>query len=191
MALFELGLFVDAHCQRWEKVIAPMGHAPEHAGAGLVIRGNDAWLRSLLIDGDWDFDNEFDEHQVPGSYVPPPTYRTGLGRRANQWSVGPACIWALAVVPGHYVLKALGDWSPWADDGYSLPYQVLVAAASLVMSALGLFLLYGICRHFARPSLAALAAAFLTLGTTIVYYNAVEVSMAHGLGSVVLSALVS
>jgi hypothetical protein len=188
--LFELGLFADSHYQRWHRVIVPLNQAPEHAGEGLVIRGDGlgyyAWLRSLLIDGDWDFSNEFDKHPVSGDWVPPPIYRTEIGRRANQWSVGPACIWALFVVPGHCILRASGE--PYPADGYSLPYQMLVAAASLTMSALGLFLLYGICRHYARPSRAALAAALMTLGSTLVYYNSVEVSIAHGLGAVALSA---
>src|SRR5437868_480389 len=123
--LLQIGLFVDAHLQRWERVIAPLGQAPENAGEGLVIRGNGlgyyAWLRSLLIDGDWDFSNEFDEHRIPGDWVPPPTYQTELGRRANQWSVGPACVWSLGVVPVHFILKLLGDNAPWAAHGYSLP----------------------------------------------------------------------
>jgi len=192
--VLELVLFVDCHYRRWQEVIAPLGQAPEKQGEGLVIRGNGlgyyAWLRSLLIDHDWNFDNEFDEHGVSGDYVPPRTYQTELGRRANQWSVGPASIWAVFVVPGHGVLKLLGDASPWAADGYSLPYQFLVGAATLTMSMIGLCLLYGICRQFARPSRAALAAAFLTLGSTLVYYGTVEVSMAHGVSAAVLAALV-
>jgi hypothetical protein len=73
-----------------------------------------------LIDGDWDFDNEFDGHNLYHQYVPPPGYRTALDRRANQWSVGPACVWASTVVPGHLVLRTLDGWiGPWAADGYS------------------------------------------------------------------------
>src|SRR5581483_794509 len=130
-ALVELLLCIDYHEQRWDTAVAVQGLPPEHAGEGLVIQWNGlgyyAWLRSLLIDGDWDFDNEFDEHNLYHQYVPPPTYRTPLDRRANQWSVGPACLWALTVVPGHWVLKALnGGFGPWAADGYSLPYQLLV-----------------------------------------------------------------
>ena len=192
--LFELCLFADSHYRRWEEVIAPLNQPAANQGEGLVIRGNGlgyyAWLRSLLIDHDWDFANEFDDHPVAGDYVPPASYKTELGRRANQWSVGPACIWAIFVVPGHYVLLALGDWSPWAADGYSLPYQLLVGAASLTTSYAGLLFLYHICLQYARPSRAALSAILLTLGSTLIYYGTIEVSMAHGIAAAVLAGFV-
>src|SRR5438270_708561 len=74
-------------------------------------------------------------------------------------------------------------------EGYSLPYQLLVGCGTLLASGLGLAFLYGICRQYARPARAALAAAFLTLGTTIVFYAAIDVSMAHGVGTMVVAAL--
>ncbi len=193
--LIELGLCAEYHERRWDTVIVNYPSPPGQAGEGLVIQWNGlgyyAWLRSLLIDHDWDFDNEFDEHNQHYHYVPPPSYRTPLGRRANQWSVGPACLWAVAVVPGHFILK-IGEGSPrsWAADGYSLPYQLLVGGTSLLLAFVGLGFLYGICRTQARPARAALVAALLTLGTTIVYFNAIEISLPHGLGTAVLAGLV-
>ncbi len=161
-------------------------------GEGLVIHDNGlgyyAWLRSLLIDCDWDFDNEFDEHATPNNYVPPPAYRTDLGRRANQWSIGPACVWAWIVVPSHFLLKMSG--LPWEANGYSLPYQLLVGATSLAISGVGLLFLYGVCRHHAGPRCAALTVTLVTLGSTIVYYGSVEVSMAHGFGTTTWAMLV-
>src|SRR5262249_42266047 len=159
------------------------------AGEGLVIRsdglGYYAWLRSLLLDGDWSFDNEFDEHNVLGDYLPPPEVRTPMGRRPNPWSVGPACVWAVLVSPGHLAVAALGDAG--LADGYALPYQLLVGGATLLASFAGLGFLYGIARHFAAPGPAALTAAFLTLGTGVVYYNTVEPAMAHGVGTAVVA----
>jgi hypothetical protein len=145
----------------------------------------------LLLDGDWSFDNEFDDHNVIGDFVPPPEPRTDRGRRPNQWSVGPACLWAVTVVPGHYCVTALqGVGFPWAADGYSLPYQLLVGGTTLLIAVLGLGFLYAACRFYAGPTPAALATAFLTLGTTIVFYSAIEVSMAHSVGPGVVAALV-
>jgi predicted esterase len=192
VAAVELGLFAECHYLRWQQYVRPLNQPPEVIGEGLVIHNNGlgyyAWLRSLLIDHDWDFDNEFDEHAVPGEYVPPPTYRTESGRRANQWSVGPACVWAWTIVPGHLLLRISG--LPWEPNGYSLPYQILVGITSLLVSWTGLLLLYGVCKHYARPQRAALAVALTTLGSTIVYYGAVEVTMAHGIGTAVLTALI-
>src|SRR5438876_1129122 len=97
--LVELTFFMDYHDRRWNEVVLPRTPSEEAAGEGLVIQCNGlgyyAWLRSPLIDGDWDFDNEFDEHNPLHNYVPPRTYRTPIDRRANQWSVGPACAWAV------------------------------------------------------------------------------------------------
>ena len=47
---------------------------------------------------------------------------------------------------------------------------------TLVVSVLGLGLLYATCRRYARAQRAALAAASLTLGTSIVFYSAIEVA---------------
>jgi Dolichyl-phosphate-mannose-protein mannosyltransferase len=193
--LVEVVLFTGYHVERWQKGLSRRNQPQIMRGEGLVIRsdglGYYAWLRSLLIDGDWCFDNEFDEHNPLGDYVPPITGRTAEGRRSNPWSVGPACVWALSVVPGHALMKAFGDFCPgWPADGYSLPYQLLVGTTTLVASFFGLILLYGICRRFADRDRAALAAAFLTLGSTVVYYSSIEVSMAHGVGTAVLALLV-
>jgi predicted esterase len=192
VALIELAICADYHERRWNTVLVSYPLPPEQAGEGLVIQWNGlgyyAWLRSLLIDHDWDFDNEFDEHNPHHYYVPPPSYRTPLDRRANQWSVGPACLWAITVVPGHFVLKAgEGSLGSWAADGYSLPYQLLVGGTSLLLVFMGLGFLYGISRTQARPARAALATMLLTLGTSIVYYNAFEISLPHGLGTAVLA----
>jgi hypothetical protein len=175
-------------------------HAPKdkpqlRAGYGVFITGDGlgyyAWLRSLLIDGDWSFDNEFDQYNPLHHGTPPRDNRTELGYRANPWSAGPACVWATTVVPGHLLVRYLHarGW-PWPADGYSLPYQVLVGATTLLVSFIGLGFLYGICLRFARPSRAALAAAFATLGSSLVVYNTIQPSMAHGIATAFLAGLV-
>jgi hypothetical protein len=195
VVLLQLFLFADYHWERWFKALAGRDQPPVQLGEGLVIRcdglGYYAWLRSLLIDSDWSFDNEFDEHNPLGDCVPPASRRTDTGRRPNPWSVGPACLWSIVVVPGHVILSCLEDWGlPWPADGYSLPYQLMVGISTLALSLLGLAFLYNICRKFAAPERAALAAAFLVLSTTIVYYSTIEGSMAHGTGTAVVAALV-
>jgi hypothetical protein len=192
--LAEIALFASFYRER-AKVLRRLDLPATRKGEGLVIAsdglGYYAWLRSLLIDGDWTFDDEFDDHNPLGDFVPARQPRTDAGRRPNPWSVGPACAWAITIVPLHATLVALasrsGDPSP---DGYELAYQGAVGLTSLGASLVGLLLLYGICRHFAPADRAALAAAVMTLGTTVVYYSAIEVSMAHGLGTAAVAALV-
>jgi hypothetical protein len=188
--LVELLVFTTSCWERWRKALGRSA-----TGRGLVIRcdglGYYAWLRSLLIDGDWSFDDEFDRDNPLHDYVPPPDRRTALDRRANPWSVGPACVWTVGVLPAHLGLRALeGGMSPWPADGYSPPYQLLVGTVTLLVSFLGLGLSYATCRRYARPERAALAVAFLALGSTVIYYAAIEGSMAHGVGTAAVAVLV-
>lgn len=189
VAVVELVLCVGFYQERWKALLA-LNRARAAAGEGLVIRsdglGYYAWLRSLLLDGDWDFDNEFDGHNVLGDFVPPPQERTPSGRRPNPWSVGPALAWSPLIVPGHFLLCLLAGEA----DGYTLPYQLLVGLGTLLLALVGLGLLFGIARRFAAPLQAALATAFLTLGTPLVYYNALEGSMAHGPAAAMTAGLV-
>jgi hypothetical protein len=190
----QLYLFADFHWERWRSGLRLLDHPGVRSGEGLVIRcdglGYYAWLRSLLIDRDWDFDNEFDEHNPLGDFVPPGEPRTAAGRRANLWSIGPACVWSPLVVAGHFVLNSLNTESRWPADGYSLPYQLLVGTATLLASFAGLILLYRACRRYADPGPAAIAVALLWLGTTVVFYSAIEVSMAHGVGTAAVAGLI-
>ncbi len=194
VVLTQLTLCGDFHARRWHLIIEN-GLFRSKTGEGLFIRGNGlgyyAWLRSPLIDHDWDFDNEFDEHDLPDAYTPPRSYRTGQGKRANQWSVGPACVWAATIAPAHLIVRAAnGIGCRWESDGYSLPYQLTVGATSVAVACVGLGFIYRLCRTQARPTRAALASSLIALGTTIVYYNSVELSVPHGLGTAVLAATV-
>jgi hypothetical protein len=180
--LHELLLFTAFTVAAWQR------RSPENpltlTGERLVIcadgLGYYAWLRSLLIDGDWDFDNEFDLHNPLGKEVS--DGRTVLGRRANPFSVGPACLWAPAVALTH-AARLVGLGTAWPADGYSLPYQIAVGVTALLVAAAALACLYGICRLYTRPGTAALAVAFLTFGTTLLNYSAIEVTMGHGSGA--------
>ena len=62
VAILELGLFVQQRLADG-KTLRAMGTTQTLAGEGWIIRadglGYYAWLRSLLIDRDWSFANEF------------------------------------------------------------------------------------------------------------------------------------
>jgi hypothetical protein len=159
---------------------------------GLIARGADnigyyAWLRSPLIDGDFSFENDYAPlfTHCPATKGAIPL--TNAGRRENHWPVGPALVWAPAVITVHSMLLALGPRSAWPADGYSPPYQLAVGITSLALALLTLLLAYRIARRIADPKAAAAAAALITLGTPVVVYGAVDVSMAHGPASAALA----
>jgi hypothetical protein len=147
--------------------------------SGLDPHGYYAWLRSSLVDGDWDFANEFDYVRSYTSNVEVLNARTPNGHVANQWSVGPAVVWAAAVVPVHLALTAAGVR---ADDpcGYAAPYQLAVWAVTFALSLVTLVYGYRLARLFAPPVAAATAAALTVLGTSVIAYGVVEPGMAHG-----------
>jgi hypothetical protein len=161
---------------------------------GLIARGADnigyyAWLRSPLIDGDFSFENDYAPLFTHCPAVKAAIPVTAAGHRENHWPVGPAVVWAPAVIAVHLVLLALGPHSPWPADGYSPPYQLAVGATSLGLALLTLLLAFRIARRIADPRAAAAAAALITLGTPVVVYGAVDVSMSHGPASAALALL--
>ncbi len=158
---------------------------PSSERAGPFAKGADcigyyAWLRSLLIDGDFHFDDEYAPMFVSFPETKSSFPLTATGHLPNPWSVGPAIVWAPAVFTVHIILGGLGTHSPWPADGYSAPYQIAVGGTTLALALVTLVLGYWIARRFAGPTASAAAAATMTLGTTVVAYGAVEVSMAHG-----------
>ena len=123
--------------------------------AGFDAVGYYAWLRPPLVGGDFDFADEFDSSMVllhgPGAEFP----RTAAGRTSNPWPVGPAIVWAPAVVTVHLLPRGLGPHSPWPADGFSAPYQLAVGFTTLALAVLTLVLTYRIARRFAGPIAAA------------------------------------
>jgi len=186
--LFLFGFFVRwAWCRRTPEQPLTL------AGETLVVNGDGygyyAWLRSLLLDRDWNFGNEFDEHNPRGEYVPDTT--TAIGKRANHYPVGPALLWAPAAITTHLLRTNVpGPWSAWPANGYSLPYQIAVGLTSMIVSLATLILLFGICRFYADQESSALAVAFLVFGTTLLNYQAIEVAMSHSSATFATALLV-
>jgi len=188
LLLYQLLLFSFFSASAWGRRSADRPQTM--SGEGVLIYGDGcgyyAWLRSLLIDGDWNFENEFDEHNPLHQSLPGDT--TAIGRRANHYPVGPALVWAPATLVTHAMCVSMP--SQWPADGYSLPYQLAVGLTTLGAAVATLFFLFGICCFYAERTMAALAVCFVVLGTTLLNYQAIEVSMAHGLGAAATALLV-
>jgi hypothetical protein len=191
-AVIHIALFVLEARGTFAALFTPQPVTPADM-TGPFVTGADcmgyyAWLRSPLIDGDFHFDDEFAPTfaRVPGSKPE----LTATGHLPNPWPVGPAITWAPAVVTVHLILSSLGRHSPWPTDGYSPPYQLAVGGTTLALALLTLVLAYRICRRFGSPTAAAAAAALITLGTPVVAYGAVQVSMAHGPATAALTLFV-
>ncbi|MGC8960515.1 MAG: hypothetical protein ACP5OO_12175 [Chloroflexia bacterium] len=148
-----------------------------------------AYLRSLALDGDLHFANEFSpEMAALFPHVP-----SGLSRREawtktgyvkNFASVGPAVVWAPFFAIGH--LLALGGRAlglPWTTDGYSEPYIALIGFASALSALVTLLLGYDLVRRLYGPAPGLLATLAAFLGTPLFYYAFYEPDFAHALAS--------
>lgn len=139
-----------------------------------------AWVRSPLIDGDLDFRDEFlrgdpsflDSVTMDDGRFNPDMI-TETGRIRNQWSVGPAVVWAPFVLAGHGVAllgRAIG--LDWATDGYSLPYLWLASLATSLAASAGLLLSFRVAESLARvgPAIAGAVAIWLASPLPIYQY---------------------
>jgi hypothetical protein len=94
----------------------------------------------------------------------------------NKTYPGMALVWTPFFLTAHFV--AYLELYPL--DGYSPPYQYMIAIASLFFLWLGARTLMRLLMRFGASSKnAAFIAAVITLGTNLVYYTITEGSMTH------------
>lgn len=158
-----------------------------------------AWLVSPMIDGDLDFTNQFaradplfqtlvfnDDGSVRDDA------RTPTGRVGNQWSVGPAVLWAPWFVVAHGVtltLRAFG--AEIAADGYSWTYLWLVAAGTVTYGMLALWwsLQAGIAVGLTRSAPAAVVG--IALASSLPVYQIFLPFHVHALSAAIVAAFVT
>jgi len=146
-----------------------------------------AYLRSVLIDHDLRFENDYlggnesfvlsrvDEH---GRLLPHEYTRTGYVE--NHFSVGPAILWSpvLIVVHGAVVLaKHLG--ANVRTDGHSRPYLIAMALTTAFYGFLSLLLAYRLARKYFDSQWAFLATVGLWLASSLPIYMYFNPSWSH------------
>jgi hypothetical protein len=138
-------------------------------------------LRSLVVDGDLDFENEYRILGAAEGYFHP----TATGRLPNHYSVGPAVLW----LPAFLIAHLLGLAGLYRPTGFGYPYFSAVATATAAGGFVGVVLLFRLLRsHFEEG--ASLAAALLVwLATFHVWYMVFEPSMSHAFAMASVSAL--
>jgi len=156
-----------------------------------LIRGDGvgyyAYARSLLIDGDLRFENEwlaanasFVRSVADASGQIRPDQYTPTGYVANHFTVGPALLWAPALVATHgFVLgaRALGASIP--ADGYSWPYRVAMALTTALCGFTALWLAYHVARSYAPEKPALLATLGIWFGSALPVYMYLNPSWSH------------
>lgn len=135
-------------------------------------------LRSPLLDGDFDFANDFRAFDYQGTYAQqggPNTVRVGMGT---------GLFWlpfALGAHAAATIASRLG--APVEANGFSPLYQAAVTTATFLYGFLALLLLEDALRRWYSPAIAALSVLALWLATPLHFYTVANPFMSHGVSA--------
>lgn len=155
-----------------------------------LLRGTDNtcyyfWLRSAMVDGDWDFANDLeacntltDAYRAEMRRLP----RTETGRLPNKYGIG----WAVLSVPFYLVAdgvvatgRATGLWQ-LERDGYNPVYQSALQFGHFLIGLTGLLLAWRCVRQWCGDPAAALWGVGLILAASPqLYYLTMKLSLSH------------
>lgn len=155
----------------------------------IVSDGNGyyAWVRSLVIDGDINFKNDFEQLYFPDPPPPEWSQRTPQGLVPNKYPIGLAIL----ETPGFLLGHAIAQLTPFAQDGISLPYQLSVTISLVMFILASFYLFYQALRNYQISSQIAFLFSMMPLiGTNLVHYLAKEPAMAHGAGVALINILI-
>lgn len=161
-----------------------------HYGGRLGSDGvmNYIYVRSLVIDGDFDLTNEFEDF-VPEKHQFIAENARALGLTPDPTNEpGPAILWAPAFVITHGLVRA-SRWfgSQIPADGYSYPYINAVSVTSLLWGFVAVAVSYVVARRYFDPRLAAISVCLLWLASTLYWYTVFEPTMPHATAAAAVS----
>jgi len=150
-----------------------------------------AYLRSALIDHDLRFENDYlaanesfviSHVDAQGRLLPNMYTKTGYVE--NHFSVGPAILWAPAMLTVHgAVLLADHFGAHVAADGYSRPYLLAMALTTCCYGILSLFLSFQIARQYFENRWAFLATIGIWIASSLPIYMYFNPSWSHALSA--------
>jgi hypothetical protein len=139
-----------------------------------------AYLRSMVIDHDLDFHNDYRLLHVTYSFQ---YVVTKTGHLANIFSIGPAILWLPFFLIAHvnvYLMNTL-QHIPVPLDGVNLIYLVTTLSGTVIYSFIGTVLLYRLLNRFFEQRISLVTVLFIWFGTNLLWYQAFEPSMSHAL----------
>jgi hypothetical protein len=130
-----------------------------------------AYVRSIWIDGDLDFRNEYARADPKFREAEQNWRKTPTGLTVNPWAPGSAVLWTPFFLVGHGIAaaaKALG--ANVATDGFSPPYRWAVAIGSAWYGFLGLLLCYRLALTYVAPRIALASVLTLWVASSVPVY---------------------
>jgi hypothetical protein len=151
-----------------------------------------AYLRSGILDRDFDFTNDYAElyDATPASSVWL-RERTPAGRPPNLMSIGPALLWApafLVVLAIGAVLNGLGAGVP--VDGYAAAYPISAGLAGIGYATVGAYLCYRVAALRWSQRAAFWAALVAWVASSSLYYSLVSPAYSHAVSVFTVSLFV-
>ena len=176
-------VFAIAVCVLGSSVLS--GESPD-----LIVgdgNGYYAWVRSIVIDGDLDFENDFRELYFPEPSPADILTKTPKNLVPNKYPIGVAILEAPGFLLGHLIAKA----TPFEADGISPPYQLTVTISIVLLILSSFYLFYiALIDYGVNNKVACLFAAMPLIGTNLLHYLAKEPGMAHGAGVALTNILI-
>ena len=154
-------------------------------GDGVI---NFVYVRSMVVDGDLDLTNEFEQF-VPERFQYIAERGRQLGRPPDpSHEPGTSLLWAPAFLVTHTAMKML-EWfgSEIPADGYSHPYINAVSVMSVLWSFAAVVIAYRVSRGYFEPHLAAVSIGVLWLSSSLLWYTVNAPTMPHATTAVAVS----
>ncbi len=176
-----LGLFLV--CTALYSVFQTTGET-RHSIQGWDEQHYYAYARSLAMDGDLDFANEyayFYNNPFAADQPDEISKRTATGLVPNRYAVGMGLLLAPTIWLGHAATwianVVLGRQLPY--DGYSACYTYLYSLANILIGWIGIALSWRLAARFAGERAAALALPVVLLGTSLFAYCTIQAPNPH------------
>ena len=110
------------------------------------------------------------------TYDPYQAFRHESGAMVMKYSLGQAVLYSPSFALAHWYATA-SDTYP--ADGFSLPYQIGISVGSLVVAALGLFVLMLVLLRYFSSGATAVVLVLIVYGTNYLNYAAIDGALTH------------
>lgn len=156
---------------------------------------NYVWLRSAMVDHDWDFRNDIiqcdtliPEYRASALALPV----TSTGHMPNKYGVG----WAVLTLPFYLIAdvivalgRVLGVWS-LERDGFNPVYQICIQLGHAGVTVLALwFAVRSVSAWLGNRAFALQGVVAVWAASPLIYYQTANVSMSHGAGFFAVAAM--
>lgn len=118
--------------------------------------------------------------QIQLQYRPTGDFQQGYQLPNGNFVLKYSCGQAILYAPFFFVAHAYTSWSgQYPADGFSLPYQFMIAFGSLLVAFLGLFVLRRVLLRYFSDQSTAITLLLLILGSNYLEYASITGAMTH------------